>query len=437
MEDVMKKMLRIALLVPLSALLSTAIWAQVTLPYYEPFNYTDATNLGGQAGWVNLNTGDEVIVTAGNLSYTGYTPSFGNRIKFDGAGLDPTMTFTQTNSGKIYCSYLLNVTSLGSLNATGGYYSVIYQSPSSITGGCLQYTRLDGTEFDIGLGARVGTTVSWSSAKSLNTTYLIVVSYEIVPGDTNDVVNMWINPDVSTFGGTEPAPTLTATNTLTDLTGLSRFNIRQNSTTGTPFIEIDELRIATTWADVTVPVELVSFTALARSGKVELHWSTATEVNNAGFAVEKNIGGVWNGIGFVEGNGTTNAPKDYSFTDISSAGKYQYRLQQIDRDGKFTYSNTVEAVVALTAEDYKLGQNFPNPFNPTTNITFVLKNSEHATVSVYNMLGQHVATLFNGEATAHQIYSLTFDAKNLPSGMYFYSLQSATRNEVKKMMLLK
>ncbi|MDP1675454.1 MAG: T9SS type A sorting domain-containing protein, partial [Bacteroidota bacterium] len=186
-----------------------------------------------------------------------------------------------------------------------------------------------------------------------------------------------------------------------------------------------------------LPVELVSFTATVRSGKVELSWSTATEINNAGFAIEKNSNGIWNKIGYVEGNGTTNAPRNYSFTDNASAGKYQYRLKQIDRDGKFEYSNIVEAIVALTANDYALGQNYPNPFNPSTTITFAMKNTEHATVTVYNMLGQEVAILFNGLANANELYSLSFNARNLSSGMYFYSLRSSNRNEVKKMNLLK
>jgi sugar lactone lactonase YvrE len=186
-----------------------------------------------------------------------------------------------------------------------------------------------------------------------------------------------------------------------------------------------------------LPVELVSFTATVVTGKVSLNWATATEVNNAGFAVEKKAGTIWNKIGYVEGNGNSNAPKQYSFTDNTSAGKYQYRLKQIDRDGRFEYSNIVEATVALTAADYKLGQNYPNPFNPTTTITFALKNTEHASITVYNMLGQEVATLFNGVANANELYLLSFDAKNLASGMYIYALRSASKNEVKKMNLLK
>jgi sugar lactone lactonase YvrE len=186
-----------------------------------------------------------------------------------------------------------------------------------------------------------------------------------------------------------------------------------------------------------LPVELVSFTATVISGKVELSWSTATEKNNAGFAIEKNVNNVWNQIGYVKGQGTSTERKNYSFTENATTGKYQYRLKQIDYDGKFEYSNVVEATVGLTVDDYKLGQNYPNPFNPNTTITFALKNTEHATVTVHNMLGQTVETLFNGIATGNEVYSLTFDAKNLSSGIYFYTLRSVSMNEVRKMSLMK
>lgn len=100
-------------------------------------------------------------------------------------------------------------------------------------------------------------------------------------------------------------------------------------------------------------------------------------------------------------------------------------------------TNARQSIDPLTAEDYKLGQNYPNPFNPSTTITFAMRNTEHAIVTVYDLLGQEVAALFNGVATANTLYSLSFDARGLPSGIYFYTLRSANRNEVRKMGLLK
>ncbi len=91
----------------------------------------------------------------------------------------------------------------------------------------------------------------------------------------------------------------------------------------------------------------------------------------------------------------------------------------------------------LGAEQYELAQNYPNPFNPSTTITFALRNTGQAKVTVYDLLGQEVATLFQGMATAHTPYVLSFDARNLPAGIYFYMLRSENRSEVRKMGLLK
>ena len=96
-----------------------------------------------------------------------------------------------------------------------------------------------------------------------------------------------------------------------------------------------------------------------------------------------------------------------------------------------------ESPPSLTAEDYTLGQNYPNPFNPATTITFALRNTGPATVKVYDLLGREVATLFDAVATARTPYSLSFDATNLPSGMYFYTLRSEGRSEVRKMGVVK
>jgi hypothetical protein len=87
--------------------------------------------------------------------------------------------------------------------------------------------------------------------------------------------------------------------------------------------------------------------------------------------------------------------------------------------------------------EFALSQNYPNPFNPSTTISFAVKQTEHVTVMVYNVLGQTVATLFDGVAAGNQKYSLRFDAKNLTSGVYFYTLRSASMNDAKKMILMK
>ena len=251
---------------------SVSSWAQVSLPHLDPLNYTVGKSLSSQASWTKINTGDSLLMTAGNLTYTGLPTSTGNKVTFDGAGVDAAKSFTQQTSGTVYYSFLLNVTSLGSLNTTGGYFTGLNEGVSTNYGATV-WSRKDagGTGFNIGINARTtAANTSWiSGVKSLNTTLLVVISYQIVSGTGNDVVKIWINP---TLGASEPTATATATNTGgTDLANLNRILVRQDATTSTPFIEMDEFRVGTSWADVTplavsTPVPVV--TAASPTGTV-------------------------------------------------------------------------------------------------------------------------------------------------------------------------
>lgn len=199
-----------------------------------------------------------------------------------------------------------------------------------------------------------------------------------------------------------------------------------------------------TWVGETgMPVELVSFTATAKQNNIELAWKTATEVNNFGFEVEKKsikdeLGVMkWEKIGFIEGSGTTNSPKSYSFVDKNLfPGNYFYRLKQIDRDGKFEYSNTVEVIINNTPTKYVLEQNHPNPFNPVTVISYQLPVSTHVTLRVYNAIGREIATLVN-EMTEAGWHSVEFNGSALSSGIYFYTLKANHFSAIQKMLLIK
>ena len=188
-----------------------------------------------------------------------------------------------------------------------------------------------------------------------------------------------------------------------------------------------------------LPVELTSFSANRINNGVLLNWTTATEVNNYGFDVEAEVAGNWTNVGFVEGHGNSNSPKDYSF--FTSSNARSFRLKQIDTDGGFEYSDvvTVSGVLAKT----ELLQNHPNPFNPSTQISFVLAKAGMVNVSVYNALGQKVAELVNGNMTAGT-HNVQFNASNpdgsgrgLSSGFYFYRLEAANFTQTMKMLLVK
>ena len=193
--------------------------------------------------------------------------------------------------------------------------------------------------------------------------------------------------------------------------------------------------------DNIIPVELVNFSANVSNSFVTLNWSTASEMNNKGFQVERcekreARSEKWENIGFVEGNGTTAERSNYSFVDKSiKSGKYNYRLKQVDFNGSFTYSNEIE--VDLTAPDeYALSQNYPNPFNPTTTINYQLPVKGYVTLKVFDILGNEVATLVN-ENKEPGVYKVQFGAGTLSSGVYFYKLQAGEFSQVKKLILTK
>jgi murein tripeptide amidase MpaA len=186
------------------------------------------------------------------------------------------------------------------------------------------------------------------------------------------------------------------------------------------------------------PVELISFSASSNENLILLNWSTATESNNKGFEVLRSEGGnsEWKNIGFVDGNGTTTKTHLYSFNDEGvQPGKYLYRLKQIDFDGSFTYSKTVEIENNKPAQ-FVLEQNYPNPFNPTTTIKYQIPLNSRVTIKVFDELGNEVSTLMNEDQTAGY-HSINFSAQNLSSGIYYYEIKSGNFISVHKMLFLK
>jgi S-formylglutathione hydrolase FrmB len=186
-----------------------------------------------------------------------------------------------------------------------------------------------------------------------------------------------------------------------------------------------------------IPVELISFTATANGKEVTLNWSTATELNNQGFEVQRKFGSNdFVTIGSVRGNGTTTSPNNYTYIDkLFDAGKYFYRLKQIDFGGKYEYSSTVE-VDWSPFTTYKLEQNYPNPFNPTTTIGFGIPEKGNVRLSILNVLGEEIRVLLNEEKEPGY-HSIDFDASELPSGVYLYRIQTVNNIDTKKMILVR
>jgi hypothetical protein len=193
---------------------------------------------------------------------------------------------------------------------------------------------------------------------------------------------------------------------------------------------------------IVIPVELSLFRAEAEKNSVKLNWTTASEVNNSGFAVERRqtSENQWKQAGFVEGRGSTTEQQRYSYSDKElGAGKYIYRLKQIDYDGSYEYSSEVEVEV-LPPQEYALMQNYPNPFNPATTIEYTLPENADVRIDVYSVLGELVTALVNNRVEAGY-QKISFDASMLPSGTYIYRInakgQTKTFVESKKMLLLR
>lgn len=214
-----------------------------------------------------------------------------------------------------------------------------------------------------------------------------------------------------------------------------------------------------------LPVELVFLSVAVTPKGVELRWSTATETNNFGFEIEwrtishpeqvseanaskdastfspKNVPVNqfdWSRLGFVEGNGATNSPKEYSFRHtIQRNGKYLFRLKQIDRDGGFVYSQEVEITTDNVPEVFSLHKNYPNPFNPSTTIGFTLEKSGITTLTIYDAIGREVTVLVNDYRDAGAYHYAVFNAAGFSSGIYFARLQSGKQMQIQRMMLVK
>jgi hypothetical protein len=196
--------------------------------------------------------------------------------------------------------------------------------------------------------------------------------------------------------------------------------------------------------DNPLPVELVSFAITAVDEGVKLKWETASEVNNAGFIVSRSR---FRDSGFEElasyrthdalvGKGTSTTGGKYEWIDKSKllpGETYYYKLEDVDFNGVI---HTTEIKEFVMPKEYSLSQNYPNPFNSSTVIEFNLRLPGRTVLEVYNVLGQRVMTVVDGELSAGS-YRYQVNMTGMASGVYLYRLRSRDFVATKKMMLIK
>lgn len=192
-----------------------------------------------------------------------------------------------------------------------------------------------------------------------------------------------------------------------------------------------------------LPVDLVGFSIETFKNRPLLKWETATEYENYGFYIERRFLGdstkidQWQELMFVEGKGTIYERQFYEFQDepLGAAGKYEYRLKQMDFDGKTELFGPVE-FLNRPPDHFNLDQNYPNPFNPTTKIPYQVAKNGNVKIVIYDILGRVVQTLKDEHHTAGS-YLINFNASRLASGVYIIYMQADGYRFSKKMVLVK
>ena len=173
-----------------------------------------------------------------------------------------------------------------------------------------------------------------------------------------------------------------------------------------------------------LPVELISFSALAQGNAALLRWATASEKNNAGFDVQMQQDDAWRTLGFVAGAGTTAEVQHYQYRVPDLApGHYRFRLRQVDFDGATEFSEAVEVTIAATG----LSLSAPRP-NPASRAVAVLASdrTRDVRVLIYDTLGRRVAVAFDGTLEADTSREVVLDAAawGLPAGVYLVRAES-------------
>jgi len=180
---------------------------------------------------------------------------------------------------------------------------------------------------------------------------------------------------------------------------------------------------------------MVKFFAAAQNNDVKLDWSTASELNNDHFEIERSIDGKsWTKIGEVAGKGNSNILTNYSYTDlnVSNYNVVYYRLRQVDFNGTSELSSIVSVAFGkmqtITIESVQ-----PNPFTTGLNINLNLLTNEHVSIRVVDMNGKEVVSQSYDLSKDNHIISLD-NLDKLSSGMYMIQVSTASETIMQRLM---
>lgn len=208
----------------------------------ENFAYTVGSLLSANGWTAHSGVGtNSVSVNSENLSYPLYPPAAGLSARLVATGEDVHRTFSPLTDGDVYAAFLVK---LESAQTVGDYFFHLAPDPIGSAFRARVFAKRDASG-NIAFGiSKATTTVAYSDfVYALNTTYLIVVKYSIVPGESNDTVHMWVNPAI---GASEPTPMFTATDAGSDI-AVGSMALRQGTATNAPVLLLDGIRVTNDW----------------------------------------------------------------------------------------------------------------------------------------------------------------------------------------------
>ena len=187
-----------------------------------------------------------------------------------------------------------------------------------------------------------------------------------------------------------------------------------------------------------LPVELASFDVSTDGQRGVLRWQTASETNNAGFAVQHQAptANDWRKVGYREGAGTTTQPQSYRFTtDQLETGTHTFRLKQVDTDGTAHFSAPKTVAVQGTA-GLTLLSSHPVVQGQSAVLSVEVPKRQAVTVTLYDVLGQQVRTVKSAEMAPGQPTRATVSTADLSSGIYFLRAQGPSFQRTKKLTVV-
>lgn len=414
-----------------------ALTANAQLVFNENFpGYTNGP-LGTQGGWVpGAGTPDVQVDDATPLIYPGYTSGTEYITVTNADGTDPHKLFISsatipTNSNRfIFMSFVVRVTSAPQ-SPNNNTYSVSLQNTANANFPARFYIEKDPNSTNVAFGISVGTENPDYTGfdYAINTTYLIVIRYDVVAGNNNDNAYLWVNP---TSLAAEPtavsanASSLSSNGEVAYGPSLNALKITQSSTTFSPVAAYDAFRVShgatslEAWnllsaAGAPLPVQLTSFNAAQEGLSTKLIWNTAEEIGVTSYIVEKSTDGrTFTAIGTVKAANQ----KTYSFTDgqASSENSY-YRLKMVDMDGSYKLSYIVSV-------KSKLNTNISLSPNPVKNI-LMIQHPKVATDGHIQIVSANGQTLKDIRLAANAVIS-NVDMSAFTSGLYHIVFKSGS-----------